>query len=726
VEKFLIFTIVGLSLAATYAVISSGLVLTYTTTGIFNFAHGAGGMLAAFAYWQLRFEWDWPAPLALLVVLGVLAPAFGLLLERVIMRGLVGTSEATKLVVSISLLVGMIGLANIIWEPGVSRPMDTFFRGDVIDLGVTTITYHQAITIVVAVAVAVGLRFLLYRTRIGVAMRANVDDRSLALLTGARPNRVALYSWAVGASLAAVGGILIAPSVTLDPASLSLLIVNAYAAAIFGRLRSLPFTFLGAVVVGLAEGYLFGYLPNDNEYLAGLRPAAAVVILFLVLLAIPNPRLRSHGLLREFFPAPSFDGVLLFAGVVLAGGVVLATTLDEIDQITYGQVFSIGIVALSLVPLVGFAGQISLAQLSFAGIGAVVMAHHGAGGNPIGIVLAIVAAAAVGALVALPVLRLSGIYLALATMAFGVALDRWIFILPDFDLGPLHISMFELGSADVDPPEVLGYAFDTPSRQLLLCCVAFVAVAVLVAVVRRSGFGRRLLAMRDSEAACATFGLNLVGTRLAVFTMSAAIAGLGGALYGMQLGDITPSRFDTVTGLPIFMLTVVGGAGLIGGALFAGVGLYGVLPLVATLGKGWTKVSTVFPGLIGVGLGRSPSGSVQDMSAGVVALRRDRTVLASMFGVMAVWYVLRLVDVLANWPFVLLLVATLVAAAVLADLRARAAAAAEPPAPDQEEVPLEWLGITAPWTPERVAELDRALALEPARSSDGEVSRAPA
>jgi branched-chain amino acid transport system permease protein len=710
VEKLLIFTIVGLSLAAIYSIISSGLVLTYTTTGIFNFAHGAAGMLAAFTYWQLRFDWGWPAPVALVLILGVLAPALGLLLERVIMRGLVGTSEATKLVVSISLLVGMIGLANVIWEPGVSRPMAQFFRGQTIDLGVTTITYHQAITIAVAILVAVGLRFLLFRTRVGVAMRANVDDRTLALLNGARPDRVAIYSWAIGSSLAALGGILIAPSIALDAASLSLVIVNAYAAAIFGRLRSLPLTFVGAIVIGLAEGYLFGYLPSDNQYLTGLRPAASVIILFLVLLMLPNPRLRTHGRLREFFPAPSMQGALLFAGTVLAGGVVMATTLDQVDAITYGQIFSIGIIALSLVPLLGLAGQISLAQLGFAGIGAVVMAHHGAGGNPLGVVLAVVVAAAVGALVALPVLRLSGIYLALATAAFAVALDRWFFNLPDFDVGPVHISIFTRGSVDVVPLKLFGYSFNTPARQLLLANVAFVAVAMLVVVVRRSGFGRRLLAIRDSEAACATFGLNLVGTRLAVFTLSAGIAGLGGAIYAIQLNSINPTRFDIVIGLPIFMLVVVGGAGLVGGALFAGAGLNGLLPLVATLGDTWARWSTMAPGLVGIGLGRNPSGAVQEMGEGVSPLRRDRAVLAAMFGVMALVYALRLFDVITNWPFVLLLALTFVAANVAAMLRARPAAGAVEPEPD-----LEWVGITSPWTPERVAAIDRALALDEVR-----------
>lgn len=124
--------------------------------------------------------------------------------------------------------------------------------------------------------------------------------------------------------------------------------------------------------------------------------------------------------------------------------------------------FSLGIVALSLVPLVGFAGQISLAQLTFGGIGAIAVAHHGGGGSPLGLVLAMVFAAAVGALIALPVMRLSGIYLALATAAFGVAMDRWIFNLPDFDLGPIHVSLFNVNSTSIDALSLFGYRFDTP------------------------------------------------------------------------------------------------------------------------------------------------------------------------------------------------------------------------------------------------------------------------
>lgn len=705
-ETFLIFTIVGLSLAAIYAVISSGLVLTYTTTGIFNFAHGAIGMLAAFAYWQIRFAWGWPAPIALVLVLFVLAPAFGLLLERVVMRGLEGTSEATKLVVSISLLVGTIGLANLLWQPGKSRSMSTFFGNRKIDLGVTSITYHQAITIAVAVVVALGLRFLLYRTRIGVSMRANVDDRSLALLNGARPDRIALLSWAIGASLAAVGGILIAPSLSLESASLSLLIVNAYAAAIFGRLRSLPLTFVGAVVIGLTEGYLAAYLPV-NQYLAAFRSAAAAIILFLVLLALPNPRLRTRSQLREFFPAPSVSGMAYLAGGVVVAAIVMVTTLDTSSLISYGQIFPLAIVALSLVPLVGYAGQISLAQLSFAGVGALAAAHHGDGGSPVGLVLSVVFAALVGGIVALPVLRLSGIYLALATAAFAVMLDRWIFNLPDFDLGPVHISLFELGSTTIDPLKVGRWEAASPGARLMISAVAFALAALVVAAVRWSPFGRALVAMRDSEAACATFGLNLMWPRLAVFMLSAGIAGLGGALYGMQLGTVAPDRFNLITGLPLFMLVVVGGAGLVGASLFAGFSLYGLIPLTSALGTLVAKINTVTPGLTGIGLGRNPSGVLPLVQRSVGPLRRDRLVLGAMGAAMALVYALRLADVYENWPFVLLLAAAYVVANGAAQLRARDTG---PRAAEVDD--LDWVGVTAPWTPAHLARIDGALALD--------------
>jgi hypothetical protein len=168
VDKFLIFGITGLVLAAIYAVIASGLVLTYTTTGIFNFAHGATGMLAAFAYWQLRFAWDWPAPIALFVVLVLLAPGFGLLLERYVMRGLHDTSDTVRLVVTIALLSGLIAFAPLDLGPERARPMRKFFASaDPWPSGRRASPCTSSSPWPSAIAVAVGLRVLLYRTRAG-------------------------------------------------------------------------------------------------------------------------------------------------------------------------------------------------------------------------------------------------------------------------------------------------------------------------------------------------------------------------------------------------------------------------------------------------------------------------------------------------------------------------------------------------------------------------------
>lgn len=712
---FVTFTVVGLAAGAVYAVIASGLVLTYTTTGIFNFAHGATGMLAAFAYWQLRVAWDWPTLLAVAAVLCVVAPAFGLLLERM-MRGLDGTGEATRLVVSVSLLTGMMGLAQGIWGPDVARSVPKFFGNESVRLASTSVSYHQIVTVVVAVAVAIGLRLVLYQTRMGVVMRAVVDDRSLGRLNGVSTVGVQQRSWMLSTVLAAVGGILVASTAGLNAVVLSLLIVNAYAAAIFGRLRSLPLTFLGALVVGLTDGYLQGYLPQ-SENLAGLRLASPMIILFLALLVIPNPRLRGHGRTREYFPAPTRQGLTIFCGVALVFGLVLATTLSDADVVMFGKIFPTAIIALSLVPLLGFGNQMSLCQLSLAGIGAITYAHLGQGGNPLGLVAAVVVAAAVGALVALPALRLSGLYLALATAAFAVALDRWIFFLPDLQVGPVRLSFFDRGVLGVDPLRAGGLTIDDPRGQMAFAAVCFAALAGAVGTVRRSAFGRRLVAQRDSEAACATFGMNLVATRLAVFSLSAGIAGLGGALLGVQVGSIQAESFDFTTGLPLFVAVAAGGAGFVSAALAAGLVFQGLFPLASREAPWFTRWQPLTVGGVGIALGKEPSGAAAQWRDGFRNLIGDRPVTGVMLGALLVVWGLRLVDLYGNWAFVLLSAVVCLGGTGLAEWRARRLGrtpgwvrASAPPKPASSGP--EWLEVDRPWSAATRAEIDAVLALD--------------
>src|SRR4029453_14989030 len=142
-DVFLEATITGLATAAILAVAASGLVLTYTTTGIFNFAHGAVGMLGAFAYWQLRFGWDWPAPLPLGGGRGGLAPLRVLVIERGGMRGPPDAPETVRVVVSIGLLAALIGVGLWVWPPDVARPLTRFWGNASIEVAGVTVTWQD-------------------------------------------------------------------------------------------------------------------------------------------------------------------------------------------------------------------------------------------------------------------------------------------------------------------------------------------------------------------------------------------------------------------------------------------------------------------------------------------------------------------------------------------------------------------------------------------------------
>src|SRR5438309_7480153 len=216
-QLFFGYMVIGLVAGCLYALTATGMVVTYTTSGIFNFAHGAIGMFMAFTFWQLRVAWGWPAIPALILVVLVLAPLLGALIERLLMRGLAGAPATTTMVVTVGLMVALIGIAQTIWSPSTQRQMPPFFGQAGVTLFGFRVTAHQIITMGVAIAVAIGLRLLLFRTRIGTAMRAVVDDRNLVALNGGRPGWISMLAWAMGSALAAIAGILLAPQLQLDP-----------------------------------------------------------------------------------------------------------------------------------------------------------------------------------------------------------------------------------------------------------------------------------------------------------------------------------------------------------------------------------------------------------------------------------------------------------------------------------------------------------------------------
>ncbi len=707
-SELLSLTVIGLCTAAIFALAASGLVLTYTTTGIFNFAHGAIGMLGAFAYWQLQVDWGWPVWLSLLVVLALLAPALGVAIEHGIMRGLTDAPETVRLVVSLSLLAALLGLGLYVWSPQEPHSTRLLFPGHRVRIFDVNVSWHQASAFVLAGLTAAGLRLLLHRTRAGLDMRASVDSRPLAMLHGARPDRSALLAWSIGCSLAALAGILIAPLSSLSHTNLTLLIVNAYAAAMIGRLRSLPLTFAGAVVLGLADSYAIGYVPTGNAYFSTFRFALPVVILFVVLLVIPPPTLRTRATAasREDIPRPSWRGSLLVAAGIVTTAGVLAGLLTEADALRTAKIFGLALIALSLVPLAGFAGQISLCQMSFAGIGAVLMAHHGQGGDPLMLGVVGVACGAIGALIALPALRLSGIYLALATAAFAVFLDRWVFNLPNFDLGPWTIKLFEFGTLPVDPIDVPGVG-ESRRAQLVTLAVAFAFLYLVVVGIRRSTFGHRLLAMKDSPAACATLGIDVTRMKLAVFALSSAMAGVGGALFAGTMGSVSAQTFSLFESLPLLLFAVVGGIGSASGALFAGLALGG-FPIAVGVWPWLSSLNLVFAGTLGVALGRNPNGAVSDVAAQYRVLGTAPVALVGLVVTVASGALLAAVDVLSGWGLLYWVATALVVWPATAQIAQRRRELST-----RERIPdLEWAGVDRPFSAAELAVVARGLGLE--------------
>ena len=504
-------------------------------------------------------------------------------------------------------MVGFMALANIVWPPKF-RAFPAFFGDNSVKIGGVFVTWHRLVIVGTAAAFAVGLRLLLFRTRAGTAMRAVVDSRDLTELNGGRPGRSAALGWAVGASSAALAGILLAPLLSLTVDALTLLVIYAYSAAVIGRLRSLPWTFAGAVILGLAQTYAVSYVPTTVSWLTGLRPAIPVLLLFGALLVLPTEPMRGFrpARSREWVPRPSLRNVAVGSGILIAVVAAVTPTLSTPDRSTVGLGLVYGIVILSLVPLTGFAGQISLAPMTFAGVGAVVMAKLGAGGTPLGLVAAAAGAALVGAVVALPALRLRGLYLALATLSFAVLCEQMVF--------PQRRVLWQ-GSVEVGRLDLPGVSFDGDHAYLVLLAIAFTGLALGVVATRRGSLGRRLLAMKDSPAACATLGLDLTRTKLEVFALSAAIAGVGGALYGGLREAVGPNDFTMLSSLPLLLMGVVGGIASVGGALVGGV----LLVAFPTVGRALPSIArflVIGPALVGIGLGRNPNGAVAQAVAG--------------------------------------------------------------------------------------------------------------
>lgn len=609
-DTFIAYTITGLFFGAAYSIAASGLVLTYTTTRVFNLAHGATSMIMAYVYWQLHVADGLPTWASVVLVLLVIAPLFGLALERLVMRGLGDAPVGVMLVVTLGVFLLLIGLAQQFWPADKQRYVSQFFGYDSFKIFGVKMYYHYVITIAVAAVVAGALYVLLERTRIGTAMRAAVDNRELLQLFGGNPNRVSMLSWAVGSSSAALAGVLLVSKTGLDYYSLTFLVISSFAAAMLGRLASLPLTYLGAIVLGMLVGY--GQYVHGSQLLErGLQNALPTLMLFAIVIFVPQVRLRV-GQVKGILAAKVASGrQALGSGVgLLALTVAVLPLLNATNTQRFGTAVAYAIIMLSLVLLTGYGGYVSLGQLTFAGVGETVIAKMDTS-SPVAILVAVLLSAAVGAAVALPVLRLTGLYLALATLAFAELMDSLVFqanSLYGFGLA-LHAKRMSL----------LGYDFSNTGSYVALMVAVFVLIALGILALRRGPVGRLLIAMRDSQAACATLGLNQRWFRVAVFSASAAVAGLGGALLAGLQGFTQAADFQTIQSLPLLLIAVVAGVTTMTGSFAAGL----MLMLLFVLQRTYASLAGLEFLVIGIGailLGRDPNGLVNYFFRGIRAI----------------------------------------------------------------------------------------------------------
>jgi len=626
-DAVVVATVSGVAIGSVLAVAASGLVLTYTASGILNLAHGAVGMFLAFVYWELRVNRDLPTPLALLLVLGLVAPLLGIVIERLVVRRLRHAPLVAQIAATVGLMLALMGIAGATWRPAtVSRSLPAFFgSAGFAAPGGIVVTWHRLIAVAVALVAAAALWVLLYRTRLGVLMRAVVDDPELAASNGVRPWLVSAAAWAIGAVTAGVAGILLAPEVTFAVEPLTLLVVDAFAAAVIGRLRSLPLTWLGGLVLGLLNAYALTFLDLGGRW-SNVRPAIPMILLFVAVLALPPVvlRLGEHVARAPLPRPPSWPRSLIGAVVLVLLAAALAASVSPVTVNRLTLALTTAMVMLSLVPLTGWAGEVSLAPMTFAGIGAFAMvAVAGDSGSVLGILAAVAAALLGGLAMAVPALWLRGVYLALASLAFARIAEVAFFPQPGV-FGPS-----DTGARTVAPLDVLGWQLTSPRGYLVAVAVVFAVVGLGLVALRRSWYGRRLLALHDTPAGLASVGLDPAMTRLSVYALSAALAGLGGALLAVYKVAVVPGDFGMLHGLVIVLLLVIGGVATVSGALLGG--LFSVLLVMAQ--DAWdlpllSTLAVVGPGLAAIAISQTPQGAAAGIGEALDRLmpwRRDPT-----------------------------------------------------------------------------------------------------
>jgi branched-chain amino acid transport system permease protein len=580
----------GAVIGCLYGLIAVGVVLVYRANRVVNFAQAGLGAAPAVLALLLLTDKGVPYLVALPVAI-VGALALGALVEVAFIRRFASAPRLVLAVVTIGVaqLLAYVEFQVPKWVSGDVLPPNEFptpFSGGTVTIGGTVFSGDSLVAVVVSTGAVAGLAVFLRRTRLGTAIRASAENPERAALLGIPVARVWLVVWMLAAVLSALGIFLRAPLVGLPIGTITgpSILLPALAAAVIARMERMSVAFGAGIALGVVDLATF-YSTRDSRLSSAIMLPVILAALLLQRRSFSRASEQAATNYRAVHEPRAVPAVLrnlrevVLARRAVAGGVAavalgLPFVVGPLYRNDASLVLVYALLGLSLVVLTGWAGQISLGQVGFLGIGAAVAGGLAADAQA-DFFAAVTAAGLVGAVVAvlvgLPALRMPGLYLAVTTLAFAATtsaffLNREYFgwVLPEPD-------------NPVVRPVLYGRVDTASDLAFYYLCLAFLVAAVFsVRAMRRSRAGRVLIAARDNPRAAQAYGVGLARARLAAFAVSGFLAAVAGALFAYQQGAVDAGAFPVLASLQVFAMVVVGGLSRPMGAVLGAIYLVGL------------------------------------------------------------------------------------------------------------------------------------------------------
>jgi branched-chain amino acid transport system permease protein len=584
VEQILLFILLGLGSGALIAGIALGVVLSYRGSGVINLSTGAMAMLGGYAFWALNTGKIASLPTAAALPLAlVFVAACGALTEFVVYRPLRNSAPLAKLVASLGVL--LIAQASVLLAFGITpQPAPGILPNNVLHIFGAVVPIDRFILTGIVIVAAAALAAAYKWTKFGLATRAAAENEAAAMLSGLSPNRISLTNTLLASLVAGALGILAASITSLDPETLPLLIIPALAAALIAQFTSFGVACAAAIGIGILDS-LVQYASAQSWFpqSGGVAlPGVTDLLAFAIIVAVlfwRGSRIPGRGeLVERRLPDAPRPGHLWRTALIcaLVGAVLLIIFPYDFREALINTLIG-AVMALSLVVITGFVGQISIIQLALAGAAGFTISHMAVNFGitfPVAALAGIAVAAVIGMVTAISAVRVRGVSLSVVTLAGAVAIENFGFVNTTWGGGLSGSPVPEMKwfGADLGPQASFrGVDGNLPSPVFgwvaLICCVL---LCVAVGFIRRGRLGQRMLAVRSNERAAAAAAINPRTVKLYAFTIAAVIAGVAGVLYAYNFGSVSADRFDAFTALSLIAFAYAGGITLISGAVFAG------------------------------------------------------------------------------------------------------------------------------------------------------------